>query len=312
MLKTSKILSLFLTLVLIAGVFVGCTGVGNDGKIKIVCSVFAEYDWVRNIVGDSENVEVTLLVSGGQELHSYEATPADVLMLKTSDIVVSVGGASDEWISDMLDGTEVKHVRLTQIEGITLHEVSAHSDDHDHDHGSKEIDEHIWLSLKNAAIAIEHLCAEISELDPNGAEKYNNNTKIYLESLVDLDKRMTDIATDNHTLLFADRFPFVYFLEDYGIKYHAAFEGCSSDIGWTPETAIDLASRLDASEKRFLFVTESSDRELATSVIGISKNGGEIVSLNSMQAVSTEDVGARTYVEIMSENVATMEHVFGR
>ncbi len=313
MLKIKRTASLVLLLALLVGLLVGCVDSNEDnGKIKIVCSVFPEYDWVRNIVGDSENVEVSLLVSGGQELHSYEATPADIVKLKQSDIVISVGGVSDAWVSKALSDEDVNHIKLTQIEGVVLREVTDHSGDHTgHDHGHKEVDEHIWLSLKNAEIIVKKLCKEISALDEINAEKYNNNTKNYIEHLKVLDKRMSDIATDEHTLLFADRFPFVYFLEDYSIPFYAAFEGCSSDIGWTPKTTLELADRLDASSKKYLFVTETSDGELARTVISTSKNGGETVSLNSMQSVAKADVPTASYLEIMSQNVSVIERVLG-
>ncbi len=317
MVKFLKIASFLLAIVTVAGVFVGCArDKEDDGKIKILCSVFPEYDWVKNIVGDADGVEVSLLISNGQELHSYEATPKDIASIKESDVVISVGGTSDPWISEALVGADAKHIKLTQIEGVTLREVCAHSEgydggeEHEHSH-SHEIDEHVWLSLKNAEIFVKHLSEEISKLDEKNAEKYKINSQRYIDELKNLDKRMTNIASADTTLLFADRFPFVYLLEDYGLDYYAAFEGCSSDIGWTPETTVDLAARLDATSKKYLFVTESSDGELARLVISTSAGGGQTVVLNSMQSVSKNALQTESYVKIMAENVAVLERVLG-
>ncbi|MBE6576880.1 MAG: zinc ABC transporter substrate-binding protein [Ruminococcaceae bacterium] len=314
MVKFLKITSLVLAIFLFVGVFVGCAGKKDgDGGIKILCSVFPEYDWVRNIVGDADGVEVELLVSNGQELHSYEASPKDIMDIKESDVVISVGGTSDAWISEAIDGSDAKHIKLTKIDGIALREVRAHSSDHEdeHDHEHTEIDEHVWLSLKNAEIIVEYLSEELSALDKNNAEKYKTNAEKYIGELKSLDQRMTNISTEAHTLLFADRFPFVYLLEDYGIGYYAAFEGCSSDISWTPETTVDLASRLDASNEKYLFVTESSDGELAKLVISTSAGGGQTVVLNSMQSVSITAAETTSYVKIMTENVEALERILG-
>ena len=198
----------------------------DDGRISIVCSVFPEYDWVRNIVGDSDRVSVTVLVSGSTDIHSYNASPADIVSLKESDIVISVGGVSDEWVSDALrtDAEGVEHIRLCEIEGMSRHEISAESLDHahndgEHDHG--EMDEHLWLSPKNAIVAVEYICERICALDADGAESYRKNAAAYIEALGELDVRMTELVSglgDNDVVVFADRFPFVYLFEHYGVK----------------------------------------------------------------------------------------------
>lgn len=312
-----RIMASFLALILMGAAFVGCSGEKReDARIKIMCSVFPEYDWVRNVVGDVEGIEVSLLVSNGQELHGYEASPADIVALKNSDVVISVGGVSDGWISEALSGEDTKHIRLTEIEGVKLYEAASESgehencDEHGHEHGQQ--DEHVWMSLKNAAVIVDHISDELSAIDGVNGEKYKENAQKYKNQLAELDKRMTNISTDKHTLLFADRFPFVYLLEDYGLDYYAAFEGCSSDISWTPDTTVDLAARLDASEEKYLFVTESSDGELARLVISTSKNGGETLVLNSMQSVSKKQAQTESYVGIMSQNIAVLEAAFAK
>jgi zinc transport system substrate-binding protein len=315
MIKFTKLTAFFVALLLLMSLFLGCAAKEKDNvKIKIMCSVFPEYDWVRSIVRDVEGVEVSLLVSNGQELHSYEASPADVANLKGSDFVISVGGASDKWISEALRGEDVKHIRLTEIKGVKLYETSSesgeheHSEEHGHEHG--QTDEHVWMSLKNAAVIVDHICGELSVIDSENAEKYKENTENYKNQLKELDERMVKIAINKHTLLFADRFPFVYLLEDYGIGYYAAFEGCSSDISWTPDTTVDLAARLDASGEKYLFVTESSDGELADLVIATSKGGGKVLVLNSMQSVSKKQAESESYVGIMSKNIEVLESAF--
>jgi zinc transport system substrate-binding protein len=322
MVKFSKFIALLLMLALMCVMLFGCSGASfGDGKIKIVCSVFPEYDWVRNIVGDVDGIEVALLVANGQELHSYEASPADVVSLKESDLVISVGGVSDKWISEAIaDEDGVKHMRLTEISGMSLYNVCSDSTDHalgsahdhEHEHTSDEIDEHVWLSPKNAMAACRAISEELCVLDSDNAEKYKNNLNEYLKKLEELDARMTKISTGGQTILFADRFPFVYLLEEYGLNYYAAFEGCSSDISWTPATTLELAAKLDSLSKKYVFMTESSDGELARLVISTSNYGGKAVVLDSMQTVSKKQAETKSYVGIMSENILVLEGIFAQ
>lgn len=300
-------------------VLVGCGGTDkDDGRINIVCSVFPEYDWVRNIVGDSERISVSVLVSGSTDLHSYNASPMDMVKLKESDIVISAGGISDAWVVDALrtDAEGVEHIRLSEIDGMTLYEVTSESLDHVHEHDEHhehgETDEHLWLSPKNAVTAVRYICERICAIDPDGAEKYRKNADAYIERLTGLDVRMTALSQtmdEDDTVVFADRFPFVYLFEDYGIDYYAAFEGCNTDAGWDTATTVRLAEKLGEVSAEYLFVTESSDERLANSVISAADNKDvRIAVLDSMQSAGGDGTG---YVEIMRANVAVLEAVFG-
>ena len=318
----AKILLVAVVCAVCLTVFAGCDSKRvDDGRISIVCSVFPEYDWVRNIVGDSDRVSVTVLVSGSTDIHSYNASPADIVSLKESDIVISVGGVSDEWVSDALrtDAEGVEHIRLCEIEGMSRHEISAESLDHahndgEHDHG--EMDEHLWLSPKNAMVAVEYICERICALDADGAESYRKNAAVYIEALGELDVRMTELVSglgDNDVVVFADRFPFVYLFEDYGVKYYAAFEGCNTDAGWDTATTVRLAEKLDGVGASHVFVTESSDRKLADSVIRETKNKNiQIAVMDSMQSTGDGDGKSVSYLDIMSSNILVLETVLGK
>ena len=296
----------------------------DDGHISIVCSVFPEYDWVRNVVGDRKNVEVSLLVSNGTDVHSYEATPADMVALKQSDLVISAGGVSDSWIAQALEGEDgVWHMRLCELPQMTLYGMSAQNIGHAHgedcngeEHSHGETDEHLWFSLKNAAYAVECISDALCVLDADGADTYKTNAKEYVQRINTLDARMTELASGlakEKNTVFADRFPFVYLFEDYSLKYFAAFEGCTTDAEADFETIVKLSSKIDELGATCVLITETSDGSLAKSVIENSQSkNATVYVLDSMQSVTADDIAAgASYLGIMEQNILVLTLSFG-
>lgn len=323
--RAAALLCSVAVLLALTALFCGCSGNSqDDGRIRIICSVFPEYDWVKNVVGDRENVEVSLLVSNGTDVHSYEATPADMIALKQSDLVISSGGVSDGWITQALVGADgVWHMRLCELPKMTLYSMSSENIGHAHgaecngeEHSHGETDEHLWFSLKNAAYAVECISDALCLLDADGAETYKANAERYVQSINKLDTRMTELASglaNGKTTVFADRFPFVYLFEDYGLKYFAAFEGCTTDAEADFDTIVRLSSKIDELEAKFVLVTETSDGSLARSVIENSQSkSASTLSLNSMQSVTAADVSAgASYLGIMEQNIDVLTLSFG-
>lgn len=313
-----KFLCLILATLLLLGCLctVGCIQSDkSDARLTIVCSVFPEYDWVRSIVGDVDGVSLSLLVKNGRELHGYDASPSEIIMLKQSDVVVSVGGVSDAWISDALstDAESTEHIRLSEIEGMSSYMSSRHTHDDGHDHSHDTPDEHLWLSPKNAAVACRYICERLCAADPVGADVYKANTEKYLSELSALDAELTQLATDlaDKPMVFADRFPFVYMLRDYGIEYHSAIEGCSTDIGWTPETTVRMTELINELDSPCVFVTETADGELARLIINSSEDTSrEIITLHSMQAVTEKDAVTLSYTGIIRDNINAIRKGF--
>ena len=305
--------------------FTGCTSEkDSNGKIKILCTVFPAYDWVSNVVGDSETVELSLLVENGTDLHSFQPSFADMARIKDSDVVVYVGGESDAWVAESIE-TDSVAVELSKVDGVTLYEVSADSlvkaheheenaEGHEaHDHSSA-FDEHIWLSVKNAIAATRELCNIICELDSENSKKYEKNTEAYVESLEALDGRLSSLSECiSEPLIFADRFPFVYMLEDYEIDYFAAFEGCTAEADADFDTTIKLAQRLDEVSGKYLFVTESPiEKDLANSVIAQTQSkNATVIALDSMQSITRSNIdGGASYTSVMDKNVSVLEKIF--
>ena len=207
----------------------------NNGKLNIVATIFPEYDWVREILGEeAENVNLSLLLSNGVDIHSFQPSAADILTIATSDVFIYVGGESDAWVADALKGNENpdrKVINLLDVLGDAAkeeelvegmqhdheheeahdHEAeeAGHEEIHDHEDGEAEYDEHVWLSLRNVQIFVREIANVLKEADPENAEAYEANAKAYLEKLQNLDAQYEQAVKEGtkHTLLFGDRFP---------------------------------------------------------------------------------------------------------
>ena len=317
-------------LLLLASVAVGmcaCTPrAKDDGKIKIVCTLFPQYDWLRNIVGKNENIELSLLVKNGTDIHSYQPTAADIMGISDCDMIVYLGGGADTWVEEALDraGCEnIKKIPLLECEGVVLRDISSESEDYSHeehshehsheghDHGAN--DEHLWLSLKNAATLCAVIRDAVCELDGDNASLYRENSERYISRIVELDAEYSEAieTVDEHDrfVLFCDRFPFVYLLEDYGVGYSAAFEGCSSDANADFATVLRLIDELETHSLNCVVVTENADWALANTVVSSAKDfNGEILVMNSLQSVSERQIkNGVDYLSVMEYNLGVLK-----
>ena len=324
-----KILTLITCLLVFAGVFTGCGSSSASGsgsrKLSIVTTIFPEYDWVRNIVGDREkDVDLTMLIDNGVDLHSYQPSTDDIVKISKCDIFIYVGGESDEWVEDALKQAANKKMIVIDLLDVLGDKVKTEEhkegmehdhDDHDeseHEHeDEEEKDEHVWLSLKNASALCEHICDKICEKDSAGKETYKSNTKAYIAKLEKLDKQYKEAvdAAGNKTLVFADRFPFRYLTDDYGLDYFAAFTGCSAESEASFETVVFLAKKVDELGLKSIVQIEGSKGDIAKTVKDNTKSKDQqIITLDSLQSVTKKDVdGGLTYLGEMEKNLGVIK-----
>ena len=301
--------------------FAACAEKKTDDKLSVVCTIFPEYDWVKNIIGDEqEKYDLTFLLDSGVDLHSYQPSVQDIAKISTCDLFIYVGGESDAWVDNALKNATNKNMKVINLLEVLGDKVKAeetvegmeheHDDDnekdHDGEHGVEEYDEHVWLSLKNAAVCCEEIASAIKSLDEENAESYENNLAAYKEKLTTLDKNYSTAVTNAKykTLVFGDRFPFRYLADDYGLKYYAAFAGCSAETEASFETIIFLAGKIDELKLSAVCETESAKHKIAETVRdNTAKKNQKIVAFNSMQSVTVADMkNGVSYLAIMREN----------
>ena len=314
-----RILAVFLSAFFVLLSFGGCGGVKKGEKLTVVCSVFPLYDWARTITAGAEGVEVILLVKNGSDAHSYQPTAEDMIHIASCDLLLWVGGESEGWIGQALGKNPAEGRRslcMQEIEGVTLREISDESQEHDHeghDHADGTTDEHLWLSPNNALAMARAITEALAEAEGEQEALFRDNFSDYEKKLLVLDTKFSTLAAqyENGFLLFADRFPFVYLTEEYGIGYVAAFRGCSTDAEAGFDTILRLADAIDENSLHYIVVTETSDSSLAESVRRATKNKDQrIVVMHSLQALTLADAEKGvSYRTIMEENLEILKEV---
>ena len=333
-----KLISVILCLLLALSALSGCASPAPsekaaEGKLSIVATIYPIYDWVLQILGDrADQAQVTLLMDGGVDLHSFQPSVDDIVRISTCDLFLYVGGESDDWaeaalkeatnknmLSISLMGTLGDSVKEEEIvEGMEHdHDHDEEHEDHDdgHDHDEPEYDEHVWLSLKNAAVLCRAIAAALGQIDEEHRAAYAANADAYIEKLDGLDGqyRAAVEASGHRTLLFGDRFPFRYLTDDYGLGYYAAFVGCSAETEASFETVVFLANKLDELGLPAILQIEGSDGSIARTILENAKSENlSILTLDSMQSVTAQTGAARGgYLGIMEKNLEVLKAALG-
>jgi len=320
-LNTKKIKYFIIAVIFVSAIFAGCSGEwGNNGKISVVCTTFPQYDWARQIIGEenTDKFDLTFLINSHVDLHSYNPSVPDIAKIKKCDVFIYVGGHSDEWVDEVLKDAnpDIKLINLIEIlEDMGLIKSDEHEyedDDHDgHEDEDEEHDEHIWLSLRNAQLLCAEIAEVISETDPENAQSYKNNLNAYTAKLsaLDLEYQAAVDAAAFDSLVFADRFPFLYLTEDYSLNYYAAFHGCSAETEAGFGTIVSLANHINQLGLNAVMVTESSDQSIAKTVISETQNKNQkILVLDAVQSVtSADDKNGVTYLSIMENNLNVLK-----
>lgn len=334
-----KIIAAATALLVAAGMFTGCGAsekpTAQGDKLKIVTTIFPEYDWTREILGDqSERAEVTMLLDNGVDLHSYQPTADDLIKIAECDLFIYVGGESDGWVESALASTSnpdraVINLIDTLGDSVKLEEVVEgmqetehdHEEDEEHAHNADEehtdadeqeaeTDEHVWLSLRNAQAVCQKIAEKLGEIDPEHEQAYTDNALAYIDKLVALDAKYQAAvdAANKKTLVFGDRFPFRYLTEDYGLNYYAAFVGCSAETEASFETIRFLAEKTDALGLSHVLTIENPNHKIAETVVAnTSGKNQQVLSMDSMQSVTSKDVAAgATYLSIMEHNLEVL------
>jgi len=296
----------------------------KSDKISIVCTIFPQYDWTRTILGDDvSNVELNLLVQDGANLHSYQPSASDIAMISNADLVIYVGGESDQWVEDAMENAvNENQLSISLIDAIgervteeVLVEGMEAEEEHEEQEAGEEIeyDEHVWMSIENAAIISKEIESSLEELNPQLAEEYQKNLQNYEAELQQLDEEYQTMVAQatTHTVVVGDRFPFHYLMDEYDILYYAAFPGCSADTEADFETVIFLAEKLDEYHLAYVLTVENSNQSIASTIIENTQNKDQsIAGLNSMETITNERMEAGdTYLSIMSSNLLVLQSV---
>lgn len=305
----------------------------TEKKIKIVSTIFPIYDIVRNVV-PNDNYELTLLLDSGIDIHNFSPTAKDIVKLAEADLFIYIGGESDKWVDKVVATAQNKNLKTINlmnelgnlvkeeevVEGMQHEHEEGEEHEHEegeayeegenheeHEHEEHENDEHIWLSLRNAKAMTNAITKTLIEIDSENQTEIQKNANAFTEKLDALDKKYAEAAQNKKydTVVFGDRFPFRYLVDDYGVKYFAAFSGCSAEAEASFETVVFLAKKMDELGLKHICALKEAEPKVAKTVINASADKDrDIVLFNSMEGITNlNDAENTNYIRIMEENL---------
>ena len=276
-----------------------------EGKLSVVCTDFPCYDFARAVAGDL--ADVTMLIKPGMEVHFYDPSPADIMTVEDADVFIFIGGESDEWVENVLDSFgDSGPVPLRLMEAVD-DLIEEEEGEEAHESETPEYDEHIWTSPRNAMAMVLAMGASLGVADPANAESYAQAASAYAARIGEIDARIAELVSGaaRRELVFADRFPFIYFVREYGLGYEAAFPSCTAQTEASPQTILRLIDKVVDEDIPVIYTIEMSAQNVARIVA--EETGAEILTLHSMQTVSRDEFEAgETYMSLMERNIEAL------
>lgn len=321
-----KLFSMFAGACVLLAALGGCAQGGapaeNAHALSVVSTIFAPYDFAREIAGG--RAEITMLLPPGSESHSYEPTPRDMLKIQNCDVFVYVGGESDAWVHEVLESIDLSGIEIVAlmdcVDAVEEEIVPGMQGDHgdeepdvheegesEAEHQGAELDEHVWTSPQNAKRIVQKLSDALCAADPAGAERYRQNTEGYLAELDQLDAafRAAVDSAARKTIVFGDRFPFRYLADAYGLEYFAAFPGCSTETEASAATVAGLIDRVKSEKIPVVFHAELSNRKMADAIS--EATGAKVLLLHACHNVTkAEFESGASYLDLMRQNVENL------
>lgn len=308
-----RIIAFMLIIACVLGV-IGCDFInsGEDREVfSIIATNFPLYDFTRQIIKDVQGLEVRMLLPFGAESHDFEPTPQDIIEISDCDLILYIGGESDAWVEKVLNSidNEINTLKLMDFADLEEEPEAIISDDshdeHDHEH---EADEHIWTSIANAKRMVQAITDKLSESDKLNSLSYKLNCEHYLQQLDALDQEFKEVIAQGNKkpLVFADRFPFVYFAKYYGLDYIAAFPGCAAEVEASAATVAELINCVKSEQIGVVFYIEFSNQRLADTVV--EATGAKKLLFHTAHNVSKEEFeNGITYIQIMENNLRALK-----
>ena len=313
-----RLFSLLLAGMMLLGGLSGCSAPAEQEEgLSVVATIFPQYDFARQVMGGDDNL--TMLLRPGQEVHSYEPTPQDIIAIQNCDLFIYVGGESDAWIEDVLDGMDTSDMVILSLMDVVdpleedTENVLENPEEHNHEEDGthlheEEYDEHVWTSPKNAMLITQAICDALCEIDPDNAGQYQANTADYLTQLEALDAAFREVIGDaqRDTLFFGDRFPLLYFVREYGLNYYAAFPGCASETEPSAATVAKLIDLVREEAAPVVYQIELSNGNIARSIADSS--GARVETFYTCHNITADDFNAgETYLSLMQRNVESLK-----
>lgn len=312
-----KIIS-FISICAIILSLTGCatTNTKNE-KLNIVTTTFSTYDFVRQIAGD--NVNLICLLNPGEDTHSFEPTPQDIIKINNADLFIYVGGEMESWIEKTKNSITLEENKMCSVmDFVTLLEEKEidgaeehhHDEEHEEEHHEDEIEynEHVWTSLDNSIKIINSISNTICSIDSKNKDIYESNAKSYIKEIEDLKKEIEEIVENasRKKLVFGDKMPMQYFIEEFGLEVSAAFSGCSTETEPSASTISYLVNVVKEEKIPVVLYIELSSGKVADIIA--QETGVKAMRIQTLHNISKEDFNnGETYVSLMRKNINVLK-----
>lgn len=286
----------------------------DEGKIQIVCSNFASYDFLRAIIGENDNVKLIFLLGAGKDTHSYDPTTQDIITIQNADLFVYVGGEMEKWADKVLDSLKNDKTKVIciadYVEKVDEQDIDGAETEEEEEKEEGAFDEHIWTSPSNAIKMVRALEQKMEELDKDNAEKYKQNAEKYISDINEVDSKIQNII-DNKVrdrLIFADKMPMQYFINYYKLKVSAAFSGCSTETEPSSSTIAYLISKAKEENVPVILYIELNPGRVAQIIANEVGNGCEKMQIQTLHNISLDDFNnGETWVSLMTRNIEVLK-----
>lgn len=304
----------------------------NDNKIQVVVSNFASYDFLRAIIGETEEVQLTFLLGPGKESHSYEPTSQDLIKMQRADLFIYVGETLEPWtekVVELLDKSNTKVICISdnielieekEIDGAEEHidisnnqegeQIEENEQEGGHQHTQGAFDEHIWTSPTNAIKMVQLLEEAVEEIDKQNAETYRENAETYRAQIQNVKEQIQEIVDNRvrNRLIFGDKMPMQYFIDEYNLEVSAAFNGCSIETDPNSRTIAYLVDKVKEENIPVVLYCELGLGKIAKTIAQEAQNGVEAIQIQTLHNISKTDFeNGETWVSLMTKNIEVLK-----
>jgi len=286
----------------------GCSAYNPPQKgdrLSIVCSIFAPYDFARQIAGD--RAEIKMLLPTGVESHSYEPTPRDIIELQNADVFFYVSEHTEAWVTQIIESVSDSEVKITELAEELGLEINGHEHEHHHDeheeHEEGETDEHIWTNLETATDMIGCMAEKMGELDPENADYYKENASAYSEKILALRDDIQELVNTSkrREIVSGSRFAMKNFTHEFGIEFTAAFDSCVDNTEPSASVMAEIIDKIQTDNIPVIFYEELTEPKIARAVS--AETGAEMLLLHSCHNISSDELKrGETYLSLMRQN----------
>ncbi len=291
----------------------GCqTEVSDDGKPEIICTLFPQYDFARQIYGDQ--ADVTMILPPGTESHMFDPTPEDMAQISDADVFIYTGDEMEPWAAQIAESLDDTVLVLDLSQYVTL-EAEA---EHEHEEGILEeahehsYDPHYWLDLDNAQKMAQAIAALAPSLGIEDTEAVESSCERYTNKLQALDQQFFDAVdkAERTDIVFAGRFAYSYFLNRYGLSYETVYHSCSAEADPGVAEMMRVIDYIQENDVHIIFYEELSSGRVAQTIA--EDTGAATAVFSTAHNVSKEEFDSGiTFTDIMENNLKVLKEAIG-